>query len=316
MPPALILALALDAQAPADDAADLAGRVASADPAAREEAEGRLEEVGPAALPALRIAAEKAEDPVAGRRLADLIDLIERRRLLRATPVVLDLKDVPVAEAVAELSRVSGLRVALDPPDDPAWARRSVSLATRGPIGFWEAIDRLGAAGGFRVEPVSFWAELPEGHPGRPARPRRGPAGPPELRRPVPGRADEPRPASPGRPAAGRTPAQGRRRVRGGRAARRRAGHPRRPQRLPARAGGRRRPRRRPPPALGPRPVLAPDGLLVPPVEADAGGRDVPRPAGHPRGPRGHAQAAPGRAADHRLRPDGPARCRSPSGPP
>ncbi len=165
MPLALILALALTAQTPADDAADLAGRVASADPAAREEAEGRLEELGPAALPALRIAAEKAEDPVAGRRLADLIDLIERRRLLRATPVVLDLKGVPVTEAVAGLSRVSGLRVALDPPDDPAWAQARISLAIRGAIGFWEAVDRLGAAGGFRVEPASFWANSPKDVP-------------------------------------------------------------------------------------------------------------------------------------------------------
>jgi hypothetical protein len=165
MPLALVLTLALTAQAPADNPADLAGRVASADPAAREEAEGRLEEMGRAALPALRIAAEKAEDPVAGRRLADLIDLIERRRLLRATPVALDLKDVPVAEAVAALSRDSGLRVALDPPDDPAWAQARITLGTRGPIGFWEAIDRLGAAGGFRVEPASFWANSPKDVP-------------------------------------------------------------------------------------------------------------------------------------------------------
>ena len=155
----------LTAQAPADNPADLAGRVASADPAAREEAEGRLEEMGRAALPALRIAAEKAEDPVAARRLADLIDLIERRRLLRATPVALDLKDAPVAEAVAELSRGSGLRVALDPPDDPAWARARITLATRGPIGFWDAVDRLGAAGGLRVEPVSYWANSPKDVP-------------------------------------------------------------------------------------------------------------------------------------------------------
>ncbi len=165
MPLALVLTLALTAQAPADEAADLAGRVASADPAAREEAEGRLEEMGRVALPALRIAADKAEDPVAGRRLAELIDLIERRRLLRATPVVLDLKDVPVADAAAELSRVSGLRVALDPPDDPAWARARVSLATRGPIGFWAAVDRLATAGGLRVEPASYWANSPKDVP-------------------------------------------------------------------------------------------------------------------------------------------------------
>ena len=150
---------------PADNPADLAGQVASAEPGVREEAEGRLEEIGRPALPALRIALEKAEVPAAARRLADLIDLIERRRLLRATPVALDEKDVPVAEAVADLGRRSGLHVALDPPDDPAWSSTRVSLATGGPIGFWDAVDRLGAAGGFRVEAVSFWPGSPQAEP-------------------------------------------------------------------------------------------------------------------------------------------------------
>lgn len=158
----IVLALALASQAPADNPADLAGRVASAEPGAREEAEGRLEEIGRPALPALRIALEKAEGPASARRLADLIDLIERKRLLRATPVALDEKDVPVAEAVADLSRRSGLRAVLDPADDPAWAMRRVTLATPGPIGFWDALDRLGASGGFRVEAASFWPGSPK----------------------------------------------------------------------------------------------------------------------------------------------------------
>src|SRR5439155_15829562 len=113
MPPIalLTLALAFASQAPADNPADLAGRVASTDPGVREEAEGRLEEIGRPALPALRIALDKAENPVAARRLADLIDLIERKRLLRATPVAFDAKDVPVAGAVADLARRSDLRV-------------------------------------------------------------------------------------------------------------------------------------------------------------------------------------------------------------
>ena len=47
MPPiALALALALAQPAADDNPADLAGRLASADPGAREEAEGRLEEIG------------------------------------------------------------------------------------------------------------------------------------------------------------------------------------------------------------------------------------------------------------------------------
>lgn len=161
----LLLALALAGQAPGDNPADLAGRVASADPAVREEAEGRLEEIGRPALPALRIALEKAENPAAARRLAELVDLIERRRLLRATPVALDERDVPVPAAVADLERRSGLRVALDPPDDPAWSSRRITLATPGPVGFWDAVDRLGAAGGFRVDAASFWSNSPKDVP-------------------------------------------------------------------------------------------------------------------------------------------------------
>ncbi len=162
MPPVVLLALTLALQAPADDVADLAGRVASADPGGREEAEGRLEEVGRPALPTLRIALGQAENPAAARRLADLIDLIERKRLLRATAVALDEKDVPLAEAVADLSRRSGLRAVLDPADDPSWTTRRVTLATPGPIGFWDALDRLGASGGFRVEAASFWPGSPK----------------------------------------------------------------------------------------------------------------------------------------------------------
>jgi hypothetical protein len=166
MPPfALALALALASQAPAENPADLAGRLASPDPAAREEAEGRLEELGAAALPTLRLALTKAEDSAVSRRLADVIDLIERRRLLRATPVALELKSAPLADAVAELSRRSGLLAVLDPPNDPVWASARVTFATRGPVGFWEALDRLGTAGGFRAEVGTFWSLAPQDVP-------------------------------------------------------------------------------------------------------------------------------------------------------
>jgi hypothetical protein len=166
MPPiALALALALATPDAADNPADLAGRVGSADPGVREEAEGRLEEIGRPALPDLRIALEKAESPVAARRLADLVDLIERKRLLRATPVALDERNIYLFDAAADLSRRSGLRVALDPPDDPAWAATRVTMTTPGPIGFWDAVDRLGASGGVRVEAGSFWPGSPKDEP-------------------------------------------------------------------------------------------------------------------------------------------------------
>jgi hypothetical protein len=159
MPPlALFLLLALTPVAGAvDNPADLAERVASGDLGARLEAAGRLEEIGRPALTDLRIARGKAEDPTAARRLAEVIDLIARQRLLRASVVDrLEAQDVTVAEAVAELGRRSGVSLELDPVADPAWTSKRVTLGTAGPLGFWEALDRLGESGGFRLEANSF----------------------------------------------------------------------------------------------------------------------------------------------------------------
>src|SRR5258708_1653457 len=101
---ALILALALATLAgDVDNPADLADQVASSDSGVRLEASGRLEEIGRPALPALRIARAKTENPAASHRLAALIDLIARKRLLHATAVDrLEVRDIPVAEAVAD----------------------------------------------------------------------------------------------------------------------------------------------------------------------------------------------------------------------
>jgi HAMP domain-containing protein len=140
-----------------DNPADLVDRVATGDPGARLEAAGRLEEIGRPALTVLRIARGKAEDPVAARRLGELIDLIARQRLLRATPVDrLEARDVTVAEAVADLGRRSGFSLDLEPMSDPTWTSKRVTLGPTGPLGFWEALDHLGASGGFRLEANSF----------------------------------------------------------------------------------------------------------------------------------------------------------------
>ncbi len=153
---AFVLALALLAAAP-DTPANLAERVGSADVGVCEEAEGALEEIGRPALSALRIAIGKANDPAHARRLADLIELIERKRLLRATKVELVEHDTTVSDAVADLSRRARFRIALDPPDDRYWTAQKVDFETKGPVGFWEAVDRLGQAGGFRLEATSYW---------------------------------------------------------------------------------------------------------------------------------------------------------------
>ncbi len=149
--------LALFLLASSDSPADLAAQVVSGEPGAHEEAAGALEEIGRAALPALRVAIGRADDLAASKRLADVIDLIERRRLRRATPVEFEAKDVPVVEAVAEFGRKAGVRLSLDPSGSALWSSNRVNLAPS-TLGFWEGLDRLGEAGGFRPDPSGYWS--------------------------------------------------------------------------------------------------------------------------------------------------------------
>src|SRR4051812_14064799 len=108
-PMPLVLALMLLSDA-ADDPAGLAAQVVAGGPAA-EAAAGRIEEIGRPALPSLRAALDRAtaeKGDVA--RVSDLIDLIERRRLLRATPAEVEAADLPVSEALAAFGRRAGVR--------------------------------------------------------------------------------------------------------------------------------------------------------------------------------------------------------------
>ena len=82
-------------------------------------------------------------------------------RLNGPTSIALDFRDRPVAEVVKAIEARSGKRVAafdattkgasgFVPNLDPArktWRDRKVTLESSGPIPFWEAIDRLSAAG-------------------------------------------------------------------------------------------------------------------------------------------------------------------------
>ena len=132
------------------DPTALVARLSSPVPAEREEAAGVLEELGRPALPVLYKARETASGDL-GRRVALLIDLIERQRLLRATRVVLDFDARPLSEVVAALGARSGFPLVLE----AAGARRDRKLTLRAaqPVPFWEALDRLAAAGGVRLNP-------------------------------------------------------------------------------------------------------------------------------------------------------------------
>ena len=87
-----------------------------------------------------------------------LLERIATRRLLRTTPVQATAKDVSVADAVAGLGTSSGFFLDLDPSKKSTWAERKVSIDSPAPAGFFEALDRLGAAGGFRHDPSPFYA--------------------------------------------------------------------------------------------------------------------------------------------------------------
>jgi hypothetical protein len=150
--------LAVCGLTPGDDPADLVARLGSPQAAEREEAAGALEELGRPALPAL-YKARDGKDADLSRRADLLIDLIERQRLMRATRVKLDFADRPLSEAVEAVRERTGFPVVLEA--DAARRDRRVSVEAPEPVPFWEAIDRLGAAGGVRHNPGQSIAPEP-----------------------------------------------------------------------------------------------------------------------------------------------------------
>ncbi|MBL8798401.1 MAG: hypothetical protein JNM56_31185, partial [Planctomycetia bacterium] len=110
----------------------------------REAAMKALDDIGLPALPALKKAAQSL-DAETRRRAEELVARIEKRqesaRLLAPTKVSLQLQDVPLPEAVAELAKLSGQPVKLG-GDVSKLAERKVSLEFK-EVPFWEALDRF-----------------------------------------------------------------------------------------------------------------------------------------------------------------------------
>jgi len=110
----------------------------------REQAARGLEAIGPVALEALR-KADKSDDSEIRRAAAQLVGVIEQQAetagLLAPRRFRLQLKEISVAEAVAELSRRSGYAVALT-GDLTALAQRKVTLQTE-ETSFWDALKQL-----------------------------------------------------------------------------------------------------------------------------------------------------------------------------
>lgn len=110
--------------------------------ARREKAAQELEAIGPAALDLLRQAI-KSEDQEVSRRAAGLVSRIEEKLLTAAMlaprRLRLNVKDVSVEEAIAELAKKSGYPIQLA-GDKPA--NRKITLDT-GEVTFWEALEQL-----------------------------------------------------------------------------------------------------------------------------------------------------------------------------
>ncbi len=136
------------------DPEELVSRLGSNTYADREAAGEALVKIGREALPALVKAAE-SRDPEIRRRAATLAIQIEAGEVLNATRFRLDLHDRPLAEAVEAIERESGMR--LRPGVgvgkvgvEPSWPEGRVTLEAAEPVPFWEAVDRLCAAGGLQ----------------------------------------------------------------------------------------------------------------------------------------------------------------------
>lgn len=126
------------------DADKLVSQLGSSKFAEREAALKALEEMGPAALPALRRGAE-AKDQEVRQRVADLIAKYERQADSDAafvpTKVRLKFAEAPLAEVIGDLAKQAKVRIQLarEPAD---LASRRVTIDT-GETSFWHALDRL-----------------------------------------------------------------------------------------------------------------------------------------------------------------------------
>ena len=118
-------------------------------------AQKELEKIGPAALDSLRLAAKSSEAETK-RRAAELITRLEEQlqssKQLTPKKVHLQLKDVSVVDAVADLTKQSGYAIQIG-GDKTKLTTRKITLDT-GEVSFWEAFDKLCLTGGL-VEPAA-----------------------------------------------------------------------------------------------------------------------------------------------------------------
>ena len=153
-----ILALAILAASAVGDepgSAELVRLLGSADRVEREEAALTLEELGPAALPALRDAANTATGD-ARSRASSLARRIEGRQLGRSSRSISRIS--PLRTSSGRSARAN-CTLRLDAGADAALARRPIVATAKVPVPFWEALDRVGRAGHVRNDPGAAYLE-------------------------------------------------------------------------------------------------------------------------------------------------------------
>lgn len=134
----------------------------------REAATRELAAIGPAAMPALRVAA-RGPHPEVRRRAAGLITRLQRmadsRDLLTPKAVRLNYRNVPLTAAIDDLKAQTGINLTLD-PHKVAEPLRPITCET-GALPPWEAVAAFCRAAGLQEV---FLAELPVPQPDRPLR--------------------------------------------------------------------------------------------------------------------------------------------------
>lgn len=136
------------AQSPSPKADDSVRRLGSGRYQERERAYRELESIGDEAYETLKKAVQSS-DPEVRKRAEDLLVKIEERRmqakLLAPKMVRLNVADMPVLDAVAELTKLSTYPIQFQ-GDRTIVANRKVTLDT-GETTFWKAFDLLCAKG-------------------------------------------------------------------------------------------------------------------------------------------------------------------------
>ena len=137
--------------APVAEPASLVQQLGAVRYADREAAARELERLGRAAVAALESAEIRATWRSAPAPWASCARSRESL-LTQPTQVRVDFKEAPLDQVVQALSKRSGMKLALFPPNHPRWNTDHITLDEAAPLPFWKAVDRLCAATGLQYD--------------------------------------------------------------------------------------------------------------------------------------------------------------------